>query len=57
MLEVLHSERYVDMAPPSVYATLLDKGTYLASLPTIYRILGSVNESGSVGGWPLIRPT
>lgn len=32
------------MAPPSVYATLLDEGTYLASVPTIYRILRSVNE-------------
>jgi putative transposase len=44
VLELLHSERFVDMAPPSAYATLLDEGTYLASVPTIYRILRSVNE-------------
>lgn len=44
VLEVLHSERFVDMAPPSAYATLLDEGTYLASVPTMYRILRSVDE-------------
>jgi hypothetical protein len=31
---VLNSARFVDLAPPSVYATLLDEGTYLASVPT-----------------------
>ena len=44
LLEVLHSERFVDMAPPSVYANLLDEGRYLASVPTMYRILRSVAE-------------
>jgi hypothetical protein len=44
VLEVLHSKRFVDMAPPSVYATLLDEGNYLASIPTMYRILRSVDE-------------
>ena len=44
VLEVLHSERFVDMAPASVYASLLDEGTYLASVPTIYRILRSATE-------------
>jgi putative transposase len=44
VLEVFHSERFVDMAPPSVYATLLDEGVYLASVPTMYRILRSENE-------------
>src|SRR6266566_1585806 len=44
VLEVLHSERFVDMAPPSVYATLLDEGNYLASIPTMYRVLHSVDE-------------
>src|SRR2546428_464864 len=32
------------MAPPSVYATLLDEGNYLASIPTMYRVLRSVDE-------------
>jgi transposase InsO family protein len=46
VLDVLHSERFVDLAPPSVYATLLDEGSYLASIPTMYRILRSVDEVG-----------
>jgi putative transposase len=44
---VLNSARFVDLAPPSVYATLLDEGTYLASVPTMYRELrrhGEVRE-------------
>lgn len=44
VLEVLHSERFIDVAPPEVYATLLDEGTYLVSVPTMYRILRSVDE-------------
>jgi putative transposase len=44
VLEVLHSDRFVDMAPSSVYATLLDEGTYLASVPTMYRVLRSADE-------------
>ena len=43
-LEVLHSERFIDAAPPTVYATLLDEGTYVASISTMYRILHAVNE-------------
>lgn len=30
----LHSERFVDAAPPTVYATLLDEGQYLCSVAT-----------------------
>ncbi len=44
VLDVLHSERFVDAAPPTIYATLLDEGTYLASVPTLYRVLRSVDE-------------
>ncbi len=44
VLEVLHSERFIDAAPPEVYATLLDEGVYLASVATMYRILRSVDE-------------
>ena len=29
VLEVLHSERFADAAPATIYATLLDEGTYL----------------------------
>lgn len=48
VLEVLHSERFVDCSPAQVYATLLDEGTYLASERTMYRLLearhGGVRE-------------
>lgn len=39
VLEVLHSPEYVDVAPRTVYAMLLDAGTYMASASTFYRIL------------------
>ena len=35
----LHSERFQDKAPLTVYATLLDEGRYLCSARTMYRIL------------------
>ena len=44
VLDILHSERFVDAAPPTVYATMLDEGKYLASIATMYRILHSVAE-------------
>lgn len=47
VLETLNSERFCDMAPTAVYATLLDEGTYLCSVRTMYRILeecGQVRE-------------
>lgn len=44
VLEVLHSERFVDQSPAEVYATLLDKGIYLCSLRTLYRILAEHEE-------------
>lgn len=36
---VLNSERFADLAPREVYATLLDAGVYLCSWSTMYRIL------------------
>jgi len=39
VLDLLHSERFRDMAPHQVYATLLDDGTYLCSIRTMYRLL------------------
>lgn len=39
VLEVLHSPEYVDVAPHTVYAMLLDAGTFMASVSTFYRIL------------------
>jgi putative transposase len=46
VLEVLHSQRFVDVAPEETYATLLDEGTYLCSTRTMYRILAA--EHGGV---------
>jgi putative transposase len=39
VLEVLHSDRFVDESPATVWATLLDEGIYLASPATMYRLL------------------
>lgn len=36
---LLCSERFGDLAPAQVYATLLDEGTFLCSTSTMYRIL------------------
>ena len=44
VLEVLHSERFVDHAPQEVYATLLEGGIYHCSVRTMYRILESAQE-------------
>ena len=47
-LDVLHSERFVDVSPEETWATLLDEGTYLCSPRTMCRILkahhGGVRE-------------
>jgi putative transposase len=39
VLDTLHSERFQDIAPHEVYATLLDEERYLCSIRTMYRIL------------------
>jgi putative transposase len=60
VIDVLCSERFWDMAPAQVYATLLDEGTYLCSERQMYRILqakglvrerrrGGHQRSGSYG--------
>ncbi len=40
----LNSPAFVDESPPTVYATLLDSGIYMCSVPTMYRILRSHDE-------------
>src|SRR5665811_352853 len=37
--DMLCSERFADCAPPTIYATLLDEGSYLGSVRTMYRLL------------------
>lgn len=44
VLDILHSERFVDQSPAEVYATLLDEGVYLCSLRTMYRLLAAHDE-------------
>ena len=39
VLAALRSERFVDHSPDQVYFTLLDEGTYIASVSSFYRIL------------------
>jgi len=39
VLDTLHDERFADKAPQEVYAALLDGGSYLCSVRTMYRIL------------------
>jgi putative transposase len=43
---VLNSEDHVDEAPATVYAKLLDEGTYIASISTMYRVLRENEEVG-----------
>jgi putative transposase len=45
LLAVLNSERFADMAPATVYATLLDEGQYLASVRTMYRVLADAGQN------------
>ncbi len=44
VLGVLHEERFVDQAPATIYATLLDEGRYVCSVPTMYRVLRAEDE-------------
>lgn len=39
MIATLNNERFCDKAPAQIWATLLDEGTYLASVSTMYRLL------------------
>jgi len=44
ILDVLHCERFVDLAPAQVWAILLDEGVYLGSQSTFYRLLRRAGE-------------
>ena len=45
VLAVLRSPEFCDSAPAQVWARLLDDGTYLCSISTMYRILTANNEN------------
>jgi putative transposase len=44
VLATLHSDRFIDTAPATIYATLLDEGRYHCSIRTLYRILDEQAE-------------
>jgi putative transposase len=44
VLDILHTDRFVDKAPTEVYATMLDEGTYHCSVRTMYRVLEKAGE-------------
>ena len=44
VLATLHEPRFVDLAPPQVYAQLLEEGRYLCSVRTMYRLLAANDE-------------
>lgn len=44
VLAELRSERFVDMAPAEIHSILLDEGTYLCSVSTMYRLLARHDE-------------
>src|ERR1022692_3038004 len=46
LLSLLDSERFADMAPAAVFATLLDEGRYHGSIRTMYRFLAAANQAG-----------
>jgi putative transposase len=44
VLDTLHAERFVDLSPAEVYCSLLDEGSYLCSMRTMYRLLSQHSE-------------
>jgi putative transposase len=45
LLGVLDSERFVDAAPATIFATLLDEGHYHGSVRTMYRLLAANDQT------------
>jgi len=45
LLATLNGERFADIAPAAVHATLLDEGRYLGSVRTMYRLLAAQGGS------------
>ena len=45
ILDLLHSERFVDKTPSDMYYELLDEGVYYCSPRTMYRLLETQNEN------------
>ena len=60
LLAVLDADRFADKSPAQAWAMLLDEGTYLASVSTMYRVLradGQVRERRAQAAHPpRVRP-
>ncbi len=44
LLSILHEDRFADLAPAQVYATLLDEERFICSERTMYRVLAAHHE-------------
>jgi hypothetical protein len=58
LIAVLDSPRFSDKAPRQVWALLIDEGTYLASVSTMYRLLreaGQVRERRAQAAHPALK--
>lgn len=44
LLDLLDSERFAEMAPAGIFATLLDEGRYHGSIRTMYRLLAAHHQ-------------
>ena len=56
LLAVLNAERFADKSPAQAWAVLLDEGTYLASISTMYRVLRAADQVASGALRPPTRP-
>jgi putative transposase len=45
IVDVMHAPEFVDQPPMEVFAKLLSRGIYLASIRTIYRVLAELGET------------
>jgi transposase InsO family protein len=45
IIDVMHSLEFVDQPPTEVFAKLLSRGVYLASIRTFYRVLAELGET------------
>lgn len=45
VLALLHEDRFIDLAPVEIYATLLDENRYVCSIRTMHRILAAHHEA------------
>ena len=60
LLAALNADRFADKAPAQIWAILLDEGTYLGSISTMYRLLraeGQVRDRRAQAAHPpRVRP-